>query len=248
MSGTTGTSAGPGTTTADRQRARSARGAGKGPANRMPAPPRQRRPALAAIAILLIVGGALVAGLLAIRMDSRVSVIAARSTISPGSKITAADIKQVQVASDSLSLVGWQYRDKIVGTYAKGTIYPGMLVTTQLLDSKPPVGDGRVIVSVLLNPALTPKELARGDLVQVVRASGSSATNAGTSGAKDVTRGLVISVTHPKKDSLGGASSGSVSLLVPATAGKEVIDASNGSLAGLALISRGNSTDAVQGN
>ena len=92
-------------------------------------------------------------------------------------EITAADVKQVQVASDSLSLVGWQYRDKIVGTYAKGTIYPGMLVTTQLLDSKPPVGDGRVIVSVLLNPALTPKELARGDLVQVVRASGSSATS-----------------------------------------------------------------------
>ena len=56
MSGTTGTTAGPATSTADRQRARSARGAGKRPANRMPAPPRQRRPALAAIAILLIVG------------------------------------------------------------------------------------------------------------------------------------------------------------------------------------------------
>ena len=101
---------------------------------------------------------------------------------------------------------------------------------------------------MLLNPALTPKELGKGDLVQVVRASGSSSTNATTAGAKDVTRGLVISVTHAKKDSLGGASSGSVSLLVPASAGKDVIDASNGSLAGLALISRGNTTDTIQGD
>jgi flagella basal body P-ring formation protein FlgA len=245
MSGTTGTDAG--TTTADRQRQRANRASSK-PGNRMPAPPRQRRPALAAIAILLIVGGALVAGLLAIRMDSRVSVIAASDSISPGAKITAGDLKKVSVASDQLDLIGWQYRNKIVGTYAKGTIYPGMLMSTQMLDSESPVGNGRVIVSVLRNPALTPKELAKGDLVQVVRASGNSSTNATTAGAKDVTRGLVVSVTTAKKDSLGGASSGSVSLLVPASAGKDVIDASNGSLAGLALISRGNSTDAIQGD
>lgn len=244
MSGTPGTSAG--TTVADRQRA--SRGNGRGSANRMPSPPRQRRPALAAIAILLIVGGALVAGLLAVRMDSRVSVIAASTSISPGSRITAGDLKKVSVASEELDLVGWQFRNKIVGSYATGTIYPGMLVNTQMLTDRSPVGDGRVIVSVLLNPALTPKELAKGDLVQVVRASGSSSTNATTAGAKDVTRGLVVSVSRAKKDSLGGASSGSVSLLVPASTGKDVIDASNGSLAGLALISRGNSTDAIQGD
>jgi SAF domain len=241
MSGTNGT------TTADRQRTRSGRGT-KGPANRMPAPPRQRRPALAAIAVLLIVGGALIAGLLAIRMDSRVSVIAARETIAPGTRLTQADFKKVQVASDDVSMIGWQYTGKITGTYAKGTIYSGMLVSQDMVTDRTPVGNGRVIVSVLLNPALTPKELAKGDLVQVVRASGSTATTSTTSGAKDVTRGLVISVTRPTKDNLGGASSGSVSLLVPASAGKDVIDASNGSLAGLALISRGNSTDAVQGD
>lgn len=241
-------SASTGTSTADRQRMRASRG--KGPGNRMPTPPRQRRPALAAIALILIVGGALVAGLLAIRMDSRVSVVAARATISPGSRITAADLTKVQVASEDLDLVGWQYTDKIVGTYAKGTIYAGMLVDPDMLTDSSPVGNGRVIVSVLLNPALTPRELAKGDLVQVVRASGSSAsaTSASGSDAKDVTRGLVISVSRTTKDSLGGASSGSVSLLVPASAGKEVIDASNGSLAGLALVSRGNSTDAIQGD
>ena len=59
-----------GGTAVERQRQRASRGIGRsagGPANRLPAPPRQRRPALAAIAVLLIVGGALLAGLLAIR-------------------------------------------------------------------------------------------------------------------------------------------------------------------------------------
>jgi len=241
MSGTNGT------TTADRQRMRSARGTGgKGTANRMPAPPRQRRPALAAIAVLLIVGGALVAGLIAIRMDSRVEVIAASHTIQPGQKITEADLTPVQIASDSrVQLIGWKYRDKIVGSYAKGTIYNRMLLDVQMLDSKSPVGQGRAVVSVQLNPALTPKELAKGDLVQIVRASDNATSR---SDAKDITQGLVISVSKPKKDSLGGAASGSVDLLVPQTYAKDVVDASKQQLAGLALVQRGLSVDAIPGS
>jgi membrane-associated protease RseP (regulator of RpoE activity) len=241
MSGTNGT------TTADRQRMRSARGTGgKGPANRMPAPPRQRRPALAAIAVLLIVGGALVAGLIAIRMDSRVEVIAASDSLQPGQKITADDLTPVQIASDSrVKLIGWKYRDKIVGSYAKGTIYKGMLLDVQMLDSKSPVGEGRAIVSVQLNPDLTPSQLAKGDLVQVVRASDNAATG---SAAKDLTQGLVLSVSKAKKDSLGGPGSGSVSLMVPESSAKEVIDASHAQLAGLALLKRGQSVDAIPGS
>src|SRR5262245_33319022 len=93
MSGSTGT------TTADRQRMRSARGSSGRTGNRMPAPPRQRRPALAAIAVLLIVGGALVAGLLAIRMDSRVQVIAVSHTLEPGHRITAKDLVARTIAT-----------------------------------------------------------------------------------------------------------------------------------------------------
>jgi hypothetical protein len=242
MSGSTGT------TTADRQRFRSSRGTGgRGGANRMPAPPRQRRPALAAIAVLLIVGGALVAGLLAIRMDSRVEVVAVSRTIDPGQRITAADVTKRLIATDDrLQLVGWQFRDRIVGkVYARGTIYQGMLLDQQMYTTSSPVSAGRAIVSVQLNPALTPKELARGDLVEVVRASESAGSR---DDVKDLTQGLVLSVTKPQKDSLGGSGSGSVSLLVPESAAKDVIDASHGQLAGLALLRRGQTVDAVPGS
>ncbi|NUR10018.1 MAG: hypothetical protein HOQ22_18155 [Nocardioidaceae bacterium] len=235
-----------GTTTADRQRMRSARGTGR-TGNRMPAPPRQRRPALAAIAVLLIVGGALVAGLLAIRMDSRVQVIAVSHTIEPGHRITAGDLVSRQIATDErMSLIGWQYRDQVIGKFfARATIYQGMLLDQKTLTRQNPVEAGRAIVSVQLNPALTPKELAKGDLVQVVRASDGSTTR---DDAKDLTQGLVMSVTRPEKDSLGGASSGSVSLLVPEAAAKDVIDASHAQVAGLALLKRGQTVDVIPGS
>lgn len=240
MSGTTGT------TTADRQRLRASRRSTGTPANRLPSPPRQRRPALAAIGVLMVVGGALVAGLLAIRMDSRVEVIAVRSTIEPGTKITAADLTSTPVASDEVSLVGWRFRDEIVGRYyATGTIYAGMLLDQHMISTKNPVGDGRAIVSVQLTPALAPKDLQPGDLVQVVRASNGSANNAD---AQEITQALVRSVTRPEKSSLGGSNSGSVDLLVPQDSAKDVIDASRATLAGLALLSRGNSVDVIPGS
>jgi hypothetical protein len=233
-------------TAADRQRMRTARGTGGKGRSRMPAPPRQRRPALAAIALLLIVGGALVAGLLAIRMDSRVEVIAVSHTLEPGSQITDGDLVARRIATDNaVSLIGWQYRDRIVGSYAKGTIYRGMLLDQKMLTSKSPVGQGRAIVSVQLNPALAPKELAEGDLVQVVRASSSSTSQ---ENVKDLTQGLVLSVTRPAKDSLGGATSGSVSLLVPESSAKDVVDASHAQVAGLALLAHGQSVDVIPGS
>ncbi|MGH3317395.1 MAG: hypothetical protein ACRDO0_14745, partial [Nocardioidaceae bacterium] len=74
----------PGADGQDRQRARAERGlkstrssstAGR---DRLPSPPRRRRPALAALAVLLIVGGATLAALLALRLDQRVPVMMAR--------------------------------------------------------------------------------------------------------------------------------------------------------------------------
>jgi hypothetical protein len=62
-----------GTETVDRQRQRAERGVGttRKPGGRLPTNTKRRRPAMAALAALLIVGGALIAGLLAIRMDER---------------------------------------------------------------------------------------------------------------------------------------------------------------------------------
>ena len=51
---------------------------------RLPVPSRDRRPALAALAILLVLAGALGSALVAYRSGSRVDVLVARHDIGPG--------------------------------------------------------------------------------------------------------------------------------------------------------------------
>ncbi|NYG55124.1 SAF domain-containing protein [Nocardioides perillae] len=201
-------------------------------------PPRQRRPALAALAVVLVVGGALLAGVLAVRMDERVPVLAAAREIPPGTEITAADLVEVAVASDGLDVLPAAAVDQVLGAYSVSTIPQGSLVNAGNLSTQAPVGDGRAQVSVPLNPALTPTGLTTGDLVEVVRVSGGNVTR-----ARVLTEGLVVDVDGGSADDLGGIQLGTVTLLVPTEVAAEVVDAAGADLAGLALLERGQPVD-----
>ncbi|HTW18485.1 MAG TPA: SAF domain-containing protein [Nocardioides sp.] len=227
---------------ADRQRARAfRRNTPAGSASNRPTtePPRQRRPALAALALLLIVGGALAAGLLAVRMDSREPVLGAARDIPAGTLITAEDLREVQVASEDVSTISLDLLDQVVGTYAKVPIPAKSLVTEPMLTTTSPVSDDRAEVAIPLNPALTPAGLASGDLVQVIRISGAG----GDGGAEVLGEGLVMEVSDGSSDQLGGSQAGSLNLLVPAGAAASIVNAAGSSTAGLAILDRGQSTD-----
>lgn len=226
---------------AERQRSRAARQSGAQVA-RAAEPPRQRRPALAALALLLIVGGALGAGLLAVRMDDREPVFAAARDIEPGSLITADDLREVQVASEGLELISADAAAQVLdgGTYAKVAIRENSLVDAKMLTKQAPVGEDRAIVAIPLNPALTPGELAVGDLVEVVRVSGTQEIGS----EKVLTEALLLSVSESASTDLGGApQTASANLLVPASAASAVVDASGANLVGLVLLKRGQATD-----
>jgi hypothetical protein len=228
-------------TVADRQRSRAGRrAAGPGPASQI-APPRQRRPALAALALLLIVGGALVAGLLAVRMDARVEVLAAERAIEPGAQITEDDLAVVRVASEGLGLIGEEYAGEVVGAYATTRIEPNTLLTEDNVSSDDPIPDGRAIVSVPLDPKLAPASAVRsGDLVQVVRAT--SATGGGK--AEVLGTAYVLEVTEPQSDELGTSTDASTaSLLVLDEVALPVIDAAGAGEAGLAILDSGQDPD-----
>lgn len=229
-------------TAGDRQRQRADRKARSGwDAKRPPGPPRQRRPALAALALLLIVGGALLAGVLALRMDSREAVLVARTDIAPGTQITEEMLAEAQVASDTLHTIDVEQAAQVVGTYATTTIPADSLVEESSLSAEAPVSGDRAVVAVALNPALTPTDLTSGDLVEVVRVSGSSGGGSSNQ-ATSLTEGLVLSVNRSRGDDLGGAQSTTVNLLVPNSVAGAVIDASGSDRAGLALLERGQDT------
>jgi Flp pilus assembly protein CpaB len=226
---------------ADRQRSRaSRRAASPNPAGQI-SPPRQRRPALAALALLLIVGGALVAGLLAVRMDSRVPVLVAAQDIEPGAKITAEDLKVARVASEGLDLIPEEYADEVIGSYATSGITANTLLDERMVSSEDPVPDGRAVVSVPLDGKLAPGRVASGDLVQVVRTSGASG---GTEEPEILGTAYVLEVTEPKTDDLGGSQGvTTASLIVLDEAALAIIDAASAGEAGLAILDSGQDPD-----
>lgn len=227
---------------AERQRSRAARQSGN-PASRTTEPPRQRRPALAALALLLVVGGALGAGLLAVRMDERQPVYAAARAIEPGTRITSEDLKEVQVASEGIGLIPSSAAEQVLGgagVYAKVPIEENTLVDQSMLTEQAPVGEDRAIVAIQLNPALTPSELRGGDLVEVVRVSG----NQEIGSEAILTEALILSVERTTSDDLGGGpQTATANLMVPASIASAVVDASGANLVGLALLERGQPTD-----
>jgi len=158
----------------DRQRARTARGVrsarATAPGERLPSPPRERRPALAALAVLLVVGGAAVAGLVALRADDRSAVLVAARDIEVGTEITAADLTERQVAAEDVDLVPAAGAASLVGAFAVQRIPQGRLLDTAMLNRQDPFGSGEAAVGVPVPAPRVPAQgLGTGDVVQVVR-------------------------------------------------------------------------------
>ncbi|GAA2031312.1 SAF domain-containing protein [Pseudokineococcus marinus] len=159
----------------DRQRARTARGLRSareaGPGERLPAPPRERRPALAALAVLLVVGGAAVAGLAALRADDRQAVLVAGRDIPVGTLITRDDLVEQQVSAEGVDLVPAAARASVEGrSYAVQEIPAGRILDLQMLNQQDPFGNGDAAVGVPVPPGRVPAQgLQTGDVVQLVR-------------------------------------------------------------------------------
>jgi hypothetical protein len=160
--------------TADRQRQRAERGIGttRRTGGRLPANTKRRRPAVAALAALLIVGGALIAGLLAIRMDERQAVVQIAQNVGVGEQITMADLAETQVASDSLSVWPANRAKELIGAYAKVNLVKGQLLDPKQLTKDSPIAEGKAAVGiVLVNGRIPAAGLHNGDLVELVRIS-----------------------------------------------------------------------------
>ncbi|WP_329090317.1 MULTISPECIES: hypothetical protein [unclassified Streptosporangium] len=141
-----------------------------GPASRkLPVPPRERKPALAALAVLLILGGALATTLLVLRSGDRVSAIAVAQQIGAGQPFTEAMLKEVQIADTGIGYVAWSQRARVTENFARVTLIPGTLLTRDMVVSASrELGPGKAQVGLSLKPGQTPGTLERGDRVQVV--------------------------------------------------------------------------------
>jgi hypothetical protein len=160
----------PGTEVVDRQRQRADRAAGRRPGGRLPTASKRRRPAIAALAALLIVGGALIAGVLAVRMDQRVAVVRVAQDINVGQQITAKDLAETRVSSDGLNLIPADRAKEIIGTYAKNNLIRGQLLESKMLTKTAPISDDKAAVGVVMLEGRVPATgLRAGDQVQLIK-------------------------------------------------------------------------------
>ncbi|MGI5283927.1 hypothetical protein ACQEVF_11400 [Nonomuraea polychroma] len=141
-----------------------------GPASRkLPVPPRERKPALAALAVLLILGGALATTLLVLNSGDRVSAIRVTQQIGAGQKFPPEALEEVKIAETGIDYVSWSQRQQVVNSFAAVTILPGTLLTNQMgVRASTELGEGKATVGLALKPGQMPAGIQQGDRVQVI--------------------------------------------------------------------------------
>jgi hypothetical protein len=224
----------------DRERAREARGirssatAASTYRSEVPKPPHRRRPMMALLAVLLIVGGAAFAGLLAVRLDSREQVMVLARDVPAGTRITAGLLAETPVASEGLQLVPADQVDAVIGTWTRVSISRGQLLDTSMLTRADPVDGDRALVGVPLRSGRVPPGLRSGDLVRVVRIGD------GTTPLSPLAVGLVLETVTDTSEGLAGegGSTSRGTLLVPTSAADAVVDAAGNDQLGLSLVRR----------
>jgi len=107
-------------------------------ATRLPTAPRERKPALAALAVLLILAGSLATMLLVTQSGHRVSVVRVGNTsIAAGSKLSAGEFVETSVAEDSsIKYVLWSQVGQLNNQVTYNTLVKGSLLTIDMLNDQ----------------------------------------------------------------------------------------------------------------
>ncbi|WP_324847863.1 hypothetical protein [Actinocrinis sp.] len=142
---------------------------GPPPSNvRPPSAPRNRKPALAALGLLLVLVGALASVYLQQRAGNRVGVVEIVKRVPQGQAITTDSIGEVMVAVDSnISYVTWaQARAGVLHGYtARTDLLPGTLLVGQMLTTVQPLSQGQEVVGLSLKDGQYPIGIQVGDTV-----------------------------------------------------------------------------------
>jgi hypothetical protein len=186
--------------------------------DRLPTPPRERKPALAALAVLLILVGALGATMLVLRAGDRVEVVKVTKDIQAGESVSADNTTSVMVADDaSINYVKWTQLDALKKLKAKSTIYAGTVVVGDMFAAKAEIPAGKASVGLALKEGQYPTDIKSGDHVAVynVDATGSGSGKTGTGSSSSSSGGLLVQnalVSGVKDSSDATVSTGNLSL------------------------------------
>jgi len=194
---------------------------------RMPSAPRERKPALAAVAILLVALGAASAGYLVLNAGHRVGAVEITQDVGQGQQIPASAIKEVQINADTdVSYVAWQYANRVTGVFAAVQIPAWTLLTPKMTEATSNLTAGKVEVGLSLKPGQAPTNLLIGQTVRAfpvgtgsgcgggANGTGGAGTGAAATPGEPITTGTIVSVAG---STATNGSTAAITLAVPET-------------------------------
>jgi len=210
--------------------------------------PRERKPALAALAVLLILLGALGATVMVLRAGDKISVIEITENVAAGQPIPESAIREVDISAvDDVTFIRWNQRQNLTTAFvAAGNLQPHSVLTRSMITEKvQALAPGKSLIGLSLKEGQFPAGLKAGDTVAAYlvgdTTKSSSGTSSGTGDGTDTTGGsgnlisdhlLVETSPGGSGDSFGGDGSTTVNVLADdSDAGALTSAASNGDVA-----------------
>ena len=204
---------------------------------RAPRAARERKPGLAALALLLILGGALGAAYLVIQNGHRVAAIEITQALGPGQQIPFGALRQVEIApGGGVNYVPWGEASQVSQFFAATAIPPGTLLSSGMVARTNNIANGKAVVGLALKDGQLPDGLQVGDRVDVYEVSDATQSCPGTAGSMLAANAVVLGISAPAAASSQSAIDVRVAL-APAVAGAVACNAANGNV-GVAVLPR----------
>lgn len=147
-----------------------------------------------------VVGGALLmtvcavgGGVLGLRTDPGVDVLAVARSVTAGAQLTDADLRVVHIVADpSLHVFAASKRADVVGRTAAVPLAPGSLVTAEQLGTAADPPLGQAVIAVAVKPGRAPAALAPGAAVRILVVAGEDDGSPARQWAQAVVRAVDI--------------------------------------------------------
>ncbi|HEY7145978.1 MAG TPA: hypothetical protein VH637_17200 [Streptosporangiaceae bacterium] len=202
---------------------------------RPPRAPRERKPVLAALAVLLIVGGAAAADYLVTQNGKTVDAIEITAPVGAGQHIPASVMQKVQVpANTSVGYVAWNQASQVARFYSAGPIPAGTLLNAKMVVSANGLAKGKDMVGLALKEGQLPNGLQQGDHVDIFDVNGGQGCP-GQPGELLDHNSVVLLIEVPSANSGSSAADFVEIAVTPGHAGAVTCNASSGSI-GIAVI------------
>jgi hypothetical protein len=208
-----------------------------GPGQRLPVPPRERKPALAALAVLLILGGALTSAYLVMASGERVSAIRVAHPVAAGQQIPPDALQEVQIGNTGIDFINWSERGRVTQAYAAVPLVQGALLTNQMVTRDAAATQGRVTLGLALKPGQLPSQpLVNGDHVAVYAVGGQGS---GVTGGTLLANDAIVQDVRKLGEGTLESNQTRISLAVPPDQAPGLAQAASAGAAAIALVPPG---------